>query len=109
MVFALLGTIVFLALAWKFMTKRHFWDRIILGEKQQNKTGYNSAKKDLDQFVGKTGRAITPLRPAGTAEIEGTRLDVVTEGDFIPSQAEVKVIYVEGTRVVVKLAAGSSI
>ncbi|MDD2497965.1 MAG: NfeD family protein, partial [Desulfitobacteriaceae bacterium] len=45
---------------------------------------------------------VTPLRPAGTAEIEGDRIDVVTEGGFIPREAQVKVVKVEGTRIVVR-------
>ncbi|MDW7675619.1 MAG: NfeD family protein [Bacillota bacterium] len=46
---------------------------------------------------------ITPLRPAGTVEFpDGDRLDVVTEGSFINSNFQVKVVKVEGTRVLVR-------
>jgi len=56
----------------------------------------------MSLFVGKVGTALTPLRPAGTAEVAGQRLDVVTEGEFIHSGMQIKVIKVEGTRIVVK-------
>ena len=41
------------------------------------------------------------LRPAGFAEIGGRRVDVVTRGENIESGAAVKVLEVEGNRVVV--------
>ncbi len=56
---------------------------------------------DLSRFAGRTGAAHTPLRPAGIAEIDGARLNVVTEGDYIEAGAPVKVERVEGNRVVV--------
>lgn len=57
--------------------------------------------KDMKVFVGKTGTAITPLRPAGTCDFDGVRLDVVTEGDFIDKGNEVTIMKVEGRRIVV--------
>jgi len=57
---------------------------------------------ELSSFAGKEGIALTPLRPAGTAEVAGERLDVVTGGEFIEPGSRVIVIRVEGTRVVVK-------
>ena len=55
-------------------------------------------------LVGKTGTAITPLRPAGTAEVDGERIDVVAEGDFVERGEKVQVVEVDGTRTVVKKA-----
>lgn len=57
--------------------------------------------KDMKVFVGKSGQAITPLRPAGTCDFDGVRLDVVTEGDFIDKGNEVTIMKVEGRRIVV--------
>ena len=45
---------------------------------------------------------MTPLRPAGTATIQGERIDVVSEGSFINANQRVKVVKVEGMRVVVR-------
>jgi membrane-bound ClpP family serine protease len=56
---------------------------------------------DMKFFVGKEGEAITILRPAGTCDFSGVRLDVVTEGSFIQKGTKVKVIRVEGRRIVV--------
>lgn len=97
-----MGSIVVLAVGIKFMTKRRLWNRLILGEKQQNQAGYTAPKRDLRQFVGQTGVTLTPLRPAGTAQFGSRRQDVVTEGGFIPANTEVEVLAVEGTRVIVR-------
>ena len=56
-------------------------------------------EKDL---VGKTGTAITALRPAGIAEIDGVRMNVSTYGNFIEPGKEVVVEAVEGLNVFVK-------
>ncbi|MFC1611719.1 NfeD family protein [Myxococcota bacterium] len=58
----------------------------------------------LDHLVGQAGEAVTPLRPAGTAEIEGERIDVVTEGEFINAGGEIQVLRVGGPRVIVRKA-----
>lgn len=49
-----------------------------------------------------TGTALTQLRPSGAAQINGQRVDVVTEGGLIERGTPVKVVAVEGARVVVR-------
>jgi membrane-bound serine protease (ClpP class) len=58
---------------------------------------------DYTNLVGRTGRAVSILRPSGKAEIEGRTYVVETEGVFIESGAPVAVIRVQGNRVVVGL------
>ncbi len=55
----------------------------------------------LAELVGKTGVATTTLRPAGKAKIEGRLVDVVTQGDFIEKDAKIRVLRLEGNRIVV--------
>ena len=66
-----------------------------------NEVSTQSGEGGLEQYIGKTGAAHTPLRPAGIAELDGVRLNVVTEGDFIERGATVRVVRVSGNRVVV--------
>lgn len=54
------------------------------------------------ELVNCTGVTITQLRPSGTAFINGKRVDVVTEGTLIEQGASIKVVAVEGLRVVVR-------
>ena len=60
--------------------------------------------EDVKNLVGKTGRTLTALRPSGIAEIDGRRVDVVTEAEFIGKGESVLVESVEGMKVLVKRA-----
>lgn len=102
LVLALIATIVIFILGLRLMSRYNMWYKLTLQNKQDSKEGYVAPAPELSLFAGKEGVALTPLRPAGSADIEGRRLDVVTEGEFISTGKRVKVIKVEGTRVVVK-------
>ncbi len=54
------------------------------------------------RLLGLDGSALTPLRPSGTAVIEGRKVDVVSESDFISAGEAVVVVREEGQRVVVR-------
>ncbi|MEX1377142.1 MAG: NfeD family protein [Eubacteriales bacterium] len=75
---------------------------IIHKESETSEKGYISTN-DMKVFIGKVGNAVSALRPAGTCDFDGVRLDVVTEGDFIDKGSVVKIIKVEGRRIVVSL------
>lgn len=63
--------------------------------------GVVSQSPDLENYLGCTGHSITTLRPSGTALIDGVRLDVVTDGEFIEADAPLKVSKVTGNQVIV--------
>lgn len=67
------------------------------------KESLNVDKDDLTFFVGKQGTAITPLRPSGTAELDGVRIDVITRGDFIEKGSPIIVETVLGKKIVVRM------
>ena len=52
-------------------------------------------------LVGKEGAAVTTLRPAGSIDIDGRIVDVVSDGDYVERGAKVRVTEVKGQRVVV--------
>ncbi|GAW91279.1 NfeD family protein [Calderihabitans maritimus] len=100
---ALAGTVVLLVLSLRFLPTRRVWNRLILATKQDKTTGYVAPSAELSNYLGLTGRSVTPLRPAGIMELpDGNRLDVVAEGSFIPPNTTVKVVKVEGSRVIVR-------
>jgi membrane-bound serine protease (ClpP class) len=61
----------------------------------------------MSVLLGKTGVAITTLRPAGKAKIQGQLVDVVTQGEFLEKDASIRVLHIEGNRIVVVPEAGS--
>ncbi|NNM99553.1 MAG: hypothetical protein HKL91_07135 [Candidatus Eremiobacteraeota bacterium] len=53
-------------------------------------------------LMGRSGMALTYLRPAGHALIDGERIDVLTEGEFIAAGTPIHVVRVEGSRIFVE-------
>lgn len=102
LVLALGGTILLLLLSIKLMPSRRVWQKLVLGAKQQKDSGYVAPELNLEQLLNAQGVTKTILRPSGTVEIDGNRIDVVAEGSYIPSNTPVKVVKVEGTRVIVR-------
>ena len=56
---------------------------------------------DYSPLVGKTGRTVTALRPAGLADIAGERYSVVAEGQMLDAGIDIVVAKVEGNNIVV--------
>ncbi len=75
---------------------------LVLQATQDNKLAYRTSSAELEKLVGKVGGTLTPLRPAGIAIFDGLRVDVVSEGGFLPKNTPVKVTLVQGRKVVVK-------
>ena len=73
--------------------------RFVLNE---TSTSPEDRANDLAYYVGKQGVAKTILRPAGVADFEGVRLNVLTDGDFIDADAAIVVERVEGNRIFVR-------
>ncbi|MCB1055783.1 MAG: hypothetical protein KDD11_09775 [Acidobacteria bacterium] len=62
---------------------------------------WRAQDEDFTPLVGRCGRALTSLRPAGAAEIDGRRYDVVTDGEMVAVGTLVMVVEAEGARLVV--------
>ena len=53
-------------------------------------------------LLGKEGEVLSELRPSGAVLLDGVPVDVVSEGAFISKGEKVRVVAVEGVRVVVR-------
>ena len=96
-------TSVLAILATVFLPKSAPFQHFALSTVMSTEEGYHSAGSlDFQSYLGKTGVALTPLRPAGTVKIDNKRLDVVTVGDFIAQNTPVKVLEVEGSKISVE-------
>jgi membrane-bound serine protease (ClpP class) len=101
MLMSILLAAVIIALSYRYLRKTGLWSQIVLQFAETKEQGY-VGPGDATHLVGKTGLTLTPLRPSGVAEIEGIRVDVVSEGGFVAQNSEIKVVSTEGTRVVVR-------
>ena len=79
-----------------------FGRRLVLETGMEADLGYVSAPESDRQWLGRTGTALSPLRPAGIAEIDGVRVDVVSDGGFIDAGTPIEVTRVDGNRIVVR-------
>lgn len=92
---------VFSFFSFRFFANRGALRHIILSEEERVELGY-TAPLDQQNLVGLEGVALTTLRPSGSAEIEGRRIDVVSDGAYIPAGEKLIVDRVEGVRVIVR-------
>ncbi|WP_342602330.1 nodulation protein NfeD [Peribacillus sp. FSL E2-0159] len=93
--------LVFILLVKVFGKQMKFFKKMILTDATKTEQGYVSNPNRLD-LLGVEGKALTDLRPSGTALVKEERVDVVTEGSFISKGSSIIIIKVEGSRVVVR-------
>jgi membrane-bound serine protease (ClpP class) len=92
----------------RFLPRLPLGKRLILSTDLGAEEGYASTPETDRQWLGKTGTAISPLRPSGIGDFDGERVDVVSDGDFIERGAQVVVTRVDGNRIVVRRARGAT-
>jgi len=100
-IISFLAAFVLSAITFRFLPKTPLWGKFVLLSSEKRDNGFVGASEEPAKLVGKQGFTRTALRPAGKAVFNEKLFDVVTEGDFIPKQSEVRVIRVEGNRIVV--------
>lgn len=93
--------IIIIYILLKFLPKSQIWNKLVLNRNIDEQSGYTSEVK-TKELVGKKGKALTDLRPSGSAIIENSRIDVVTNGEYIIKGTKIIVIDEEGSKVVVE-------
>jgi membrane-bound serine protease (ClpP class) len=101
----LLAIVASLALL-RFLPRLPYGRRLVLDTGLTARAGYASAPETDQKWVGKRGTAASPLRPAGIADLEGQRVDVVSQGEYIETDTPIEVVRVDGNRIVVRRALG---
>ena len=76
--------------------------RLLLDTALTTGSGYASAPEQDRNWLGRAGRAVSTLRPAGIADIDGERVDVVSDGEMIEAGTAIVVSRVDGNRIVVR-------
>ncbi len=101
-VFSLLVALAGSLLLLRFMTRLPIGRRLILDTGLASAQGYASAPERDASWLGRQGVTRSMLRPAGIAEIDGERVDVVSNGELVEAGEPVEVIRVDGNRIVVR-------
>lgn len=95
---ALGGALVLL----RVLPRLPFGNRLVLDAEMGTAKGYVSPPATDRLQLGRVGTALSPLRPAGVADIDGARVDVVSDGGFVEAGAVIEVTRVDGNRIVVR-------
>ncbi|MEX2401390.1 MAG: NfeD family protein [Rhodothermales bacterium] len=104
-IYSLLGTVVVGGGLFYWMWTSGAWDRFVLATNlRADESDTERESEHRAKYLGKTGTAMTPLRPTGVAEIDGERIEVVTEGEFIAAGSKVRVVAMDRRRFFVRLA-----
>ncbi len=98
---SLLTAIILFAVILKFLPKSRTFNKLVLADAEHSDQGFVSYPTNKD-LIDQEGIALTKLRPAGTAEINGKRVDVMTDSEYVEKGSKIKVLKVEGIKVIVK-------
>lgn len=86
----------------RLLPRLPFGKRLVLDTELKASQGFASPPEGDMQWLGKTGHATSPLHPSGIAEIDGHRLDVISEGELIDAGTLIQVVRVDSNRIVVR-------
>jgi membrane-bound serine protease (ClpP class) len=99
----LIGVPAMIVIGLKLFPRTFVGKRLILSFSQRQEEGFTSYTRErYDDLLGKEGEALTMLRPSGMVLIDGKKQSVVTSGELVERGERVRVIKVEGSRVVVR-------
>lgn len=101
-VFSLLFALLATALLLRFLPRLPIARKLVLNTGLDAAEGYASTPPSDMRWLAKRGQALSTLRPSGIALLDGERVDVVSEGEFIDAGKDVEVVRVDGNRIVVK-------
>jgi len=97
----ILGAILGLVFLGKLMIRSKFWEQLTSPSSQKKDQGFSNTQ-GWEGLEGESGTADTDLHPSGWVKIDGQRIFVVSEGDFIEKGKEVTILSVDGNRVLVR-------
>jgi membrane-bound serine protease (ClpP class) len=86
----------------KFLPRSKTFQKLILDTEEKTQEGFRSSPVEYEQYLGETGTALSTLRPAGIGIFGNKRLDIVAEGEFIEKDSQVKIVKVEGYKILVR-------
>ena len=99
---ALIVAVAAALLLLRLLPRLPFGRKLILEADMDAADGFASAPPEDRLLLGRSGRTLSALRPAGVAEIDGHRVDVVSEGNYVPAGTPIDVTRVDGNRIVVR-------
>ncbi len=92
---------VMIIIFFRIFPKTLIGKKLILHRNFDKAEGFESTAFDYSIIAGKTGTAVTDLRPSGIAIIDDKKYSVVTGGEYIKKEKEICVVKTEGSKITV--------
>ena len=86
----------------KVFKHRKMWSKMALNDQLSTEMGYTSMNEKYQYLLEQQGEALTDMRPVGTIRIEDEEYSAVSNGQWITSGDKIKVVKVDGTKILVK-------
>jgi len=91
-----------LVVAYKMFPRTRFGKSVTLTPPQREQGDAIADTRQLKELLGAVGDVLTPLRPVGTCDFSGRRVECVAESGYVDSGKKVKVIRVQATQLTVR-------
>jgi len=91
-----------LTAAYRVFPHTRFGQTVMLKPMDRDKDDAIPDQKELDSLEEQTGVVITALRPVGVCDFSGKRVECLAETDYIEKGQKVRVLSVQGSRVIVR-------
>ncbi|HBG71830.1 MAG: serine protease [Bacteroidetes bacterium GWF2_43_63] len=75
-----------------------------LSDELRSSDGYSASESTYKELIGKTGTALTILRPAGKIEIDSDQYDATAQIGFIEKDEKIRVVAYENMQLIVRKA-----
>ena len=92
-----------LVVAYKIFPKTKFGKSVTLNPPQRQRGDAIADTPELKELLGAVGAVLTPLRPVGTCDFSGQRVECVAESGYIDKGKKIKIIRVQGTQLTVRI------
>jgi membrane-bound serine protease (ClpP class) len=92
-----------IVIAYRIFPHTRFGKSVTLAPPERQKGDAIADTPELKGLLGAVGVVITPLRPVGTCDFSGQRVECVAEGGYVDKGKKIKVIHVEGTQLTVRV------
>lgn len=94
--------VIILVVGFRLISKSPLSKHLFLSDSTSKKEGFASTDNTLNQYLHKTGVTFSELRPSGLAELDGERITVSTEGEFMEKGTPIEVIDIRYNQVIVR-------
>lgn len=85
----------------KVFKRRNMWTKMALMDRLTADKGYSTMNVTYEELVDQEGVTLTDMRPVGTIRIRGQEYSAISNGQWMKKGSNIKVIHVDGTKILV--------